>query len=210
MGRLLYGSAVLWLNMPRFYFTLKVAQRRINLLNRCPHLVELVDLPVGTCTILAEWRNELLDNLPRSPPPHPDIVPHRHRLYTDASVKTWRAIIYLDSGEVLITGESWPKGFDYEVNRAEAMAVRLALEKIVVHSSRETCLDIFVDNTSCESALNKRLSKSGGVSTQLREILRQTEKNGICVEAKYVSTLDNPADHISRGKVVDKKIEKVL
>ena len=68
VGRLIYGSAVLRLNMPRFYFALKVAQRRINLLNRCPKLCDRpVALPVVTRSMLAEWRNELLENVPRSP-----------------------------------------------------------------------------------------------------------------------------------------------
>ena len=191
VGRLIYGSAVLRLNMPRFYFALKVAQRRINLLNRCPKLCDRpVALPVVTRSMLAEWRNELLENVPRSPPPHPDVVPHKHRLYTDASVKGWGAIMYLDSGEVLITGEAWPESSSYEVNRAEAAAVRLALEKFSAHCPRGTCLDVFVDNTSCQAALNRRISKSEGVSMELREVLRLTEDKGICVKAAYISTAD--------------------
>ena len=79
-----------------------------------------------------------------------------------------------------------------------------------MHSPKGTCLDIFVDNTSCKAALNRRLS-SEGVSKELKEIIRDTEKRGICVEARYVSTLNNPADHISRGKEVDiKQIEKCV
>ena len=206
VGRLIYGSAVLRLKMPRFYFALKVAQRRINLLNRCPKLCDRpVALPVVTRSMLAEWRNELLENVPRSPPPHPDVVPHKHRLYTDASVKGWGAIMYLDSGEVLITGEAWPESSSYEVNRAEAAAVRLALEKFSAHCPRGTCLDVFVDNTSCQAALNRRISKSEGVSMELREVLRLTEEKGICVKAAYISTDENPADAVSRGKEVEKE-----
>ena len=208
VGRLIYGSAVLRLNMPRFYFALKVAQRRISLLNRCPKLCDRpVALPVVTRSMLAEWRNELLENVPRSPPPHPDVVPHKHRLYTDASVKGWGAIMYLDSGEVLITGEAWPESSSYEVNRAEAAAVRLALEKFSAHCPRGTCLDVFVDNTSCQAALNRRISKSEGVSMELRELLRLTEEKGICVKAAYISTDENPADAVSRGKEIE--MEKV-
>ena len=172
VGRLLYGSAVLRLNMPRFYFAMKVAQRRINLLNRCPYLIDKpVDLPVVTRSTLTEWRNELICNLPRPPPPHPDTVPHHHKLYTDASAKGWGAIIYLDSGEVLITGEAWPKNFKYEVNRAEAMAVRLAIKKFAMHSPKGTCLDIFVDNTSCKAALNRRLSNQTCYALPQRNVL---------------------------------------
>ena len=93
--------------------------------------------------------------------------------------------MYLDSGEVLITGEAWPESSSYEVNRAEAAAVRLALEKFSAHCPRGTCLDVFVDNTSCQAALNRMISKSEGVSMELREVLRLTEEKGICVKAAY-------------------------
>ena len=60
------------------------------------------------------------------------------------------------------TGASWPVGFDYEVNRAETRAVRLAFQKYGHFFNRDTCVDLFVDNTSCLAAINRRMSVQMG------------------------------------------------
>ena len=66
VGRLLYSSAVLGIIIPRFHFAIKIAQRRINLLNRCPWIGRKpVDLPRKTRIILAQWRDEVVRNTPR-------------------------------------------------------------------------------------------------------------------------------------------------
>ena len=113
VGRLLYASAVLGYVIPRFHFTLKIARRRINMLNRNLHLVDKpVPLPKPTRCILAEWRDEVLKNIPIEPPPHPDVVPHTHRLYTDASSKGWGAVLYLDDGGYRLQVTLGPKNLN--------------------------------------------------------------------------------------------------
>ena len=199
VGRLLYASAVLGIVIPRFHFAVKIVQRRINLLNRCPWIGnKSVDLPRKTRIILAQWRDEVVLNTPIKAPLHPDFVPHKHRLYTDASRKGWGGILYLDTGEVLITGKPWEAGTTYEVNNAEATAVRLALEEFGEHFESGTCLDLFVDNTSCKEALNRKTSKSDNIARQLRMVLEEAKRKGICIQARYIASSENPADPISR------------
>ena len=197
--RLMYGSAVLGVIIPKFHFAIKVAQRRINLLNRFPGIANKdVELPWKIRAKLGEWRNELVYNMPRVPLPHPDFAPHKHKLYTDASGKGWGGILYLDSGEVSIVGGAWEPDWQYEVNRAEAMAVRLSLEKFESKLERGTCLELWIDNTSCKAAFNRRICKSDGIAQELSKVLKWAEKRGVCITAQYISTKNNPAHPISR------------
>ena len=200
VGRLLYCSSVVGIIIPKYYFALKICQRRINLLNRMPEMAEeVVDLPNKIRDMLRQWRNELVRNIPVEPLPHPEIAPREHNLYTDASAKGWGGILYLDSGEVIIVGGQWKSSWQYEVNRAEATAVRLSLQKLERHFTRGTCLQLWVDNTSCQAALNRKISKSGGISNQLGKVLQWAKDRGVCIKADYVSTKDNPADPVSRN-----------
>ena len=89
-------------------------------------------------------------------------------------------------------------GTTYEVNNVEATAVRLALEEFGEHFESGTCLDLFVDNTSCKEALNRKTSKSDNIARQLRMVLEEAKRKGICIQARYIASSENPADPISR------------
>ena len=179
VGRLLYASAVLGYVIPRFHFTLKLARRRINMLNRNLLLADkAVPLPKPTRCILASWRDEVLTNVPIEPPPHPDVVPHTHRLYTDASSKGWGAVLYLDDGQVQITGDSWPIDFKYEVNHAEGMAVTNALKDFIHHFDKGTCIDLYIDNASCQGAINRRVANSDNIARELKKVRRHNIQDG--------------------------------
>ena len=200
VGRLLYCSAILGLIIPKYHFVLKICQRRINLLNRVPHMAnQVVDLPYKIRSKLGEWRNKLLENVPVEPSPHPELSPPRHNLYTDASAKGWGAILYLDNGEVCIVGSPWEPGTEYEVNKAEAQAVRLALEKFADKFEPQTCLQLWIDNTSCKAAFNRKICKSDGIAPELCSVLEWAKERHLCIKANYVSTKLNPADHFSRN-----------
>ena len=79
------------------------------------------------------------------------------------------------------------------------MAVRLSLEKFQAKLERGSCVELWIDNTSCEAAINRRMCKSAGIAEELTKVLQRAEKRGICIRAQYVSIRDNPADPISRG-----------
>ena len=75
VGRLMCSSAVLGVIMPKYHFAIKVAQRRINLLNRVPNIGHRkVDLPFKIRAMSGQWRNELATNIPRKPLPHSDFA----------------------------------------------------------------------------------------------------------------------------------------
>ena len=151
-----------------------------------------------TRVILAQWRDDLIKNVPIRAPPHPATAPPRHKLFTDASSKGWGAILYMDSGEVKILGAPWPAEWTYEVNKSEAAAVRFALEEFQKYFEQGTCVQLWIDNTSCRAALNRKICKSDGIAKELKSILQSLKNKGICIQAHYISTKLNPADPISR------------
>ena len=104
----------------------------------------------------------------------------------------------MDYGQVVCAGSRWPPDFEYEVNRAEARAVRLAFEKFGHHFGRDTCVDVFVDNTSCVAALNRKMSNSDGITSELRRLLDYLKRKGLVVKAQYICSKENPADPYSR------------
>ena len=199
VGRLIFASAIMGIPIPQYHLFLKIVRRRINHLNRDPCLLDtVVPLPLRVRVKLTEWRDSLIYCSPVDPVRHPDTVPHQHVLFTDASSTGWGAVLYLDYGKVLCTGASWPEGFKYEVNRAEARAVRLAFEKYGHHFQRDTCVDLFVDNTSCLAAINRKVSGSDGITSELYGLLKYLNRQGIAVQAEYIASKENPADPYSR------------
>ena len=199
VGRLIFASAIMGICMPEYHLELKIVRRRICRLNREPNLLDdKVPLPTSVRIRLMAWRDKLLYRSPVTPPRHPDTVPHQHTLFTDASSVGWGAVLYLDYGPMFCTGAQWPADFNYEVNRAEARAVRLAFEKFQIHFKKDTCVDLFIDNTSCVAAVNRKVSKSNGITEELRRLLHFLNKNGLAVKAEYVRSSENPADHYSR------------
>ena len=158
VGRLIFASAIMGVIIPDFHFELKIIRRRLNRLNREPNFLDdKVPLPTAVRVALMTWRDTLLYKSPVDPPRHPGTVPHRHILFTDASSAGWGAVLYLDYGQMLCTGAQWPTDFQYEVNRAEARAVRLAFEKYDKHLHKDTCADLYVYNASCVAAINRKI-----------------------------------------------------
>ena len=162
-------------------------------------LYELSPLPYAARMDLQEWTQSMVNNTPIYPPPRPDTVPHCHTLFTDASSHGWGAVLYLDHGQVVIAGEKWPDDFDYEVNKAEVRAVSKAFQKFDQYFRGGTCVKLFVDNTSCVSAINRKITSSDGIAEELRKILDFLNRKDMAVDCSYVHTLKNPADALSRG-----------
>ena len=106
--------------------------------------------------------------------------------------------MYCDYGDMLVAGSKWKPNATYEVNKAEAAAVRLALEKFDAHLVKGTCLDLFIDNTSCQAAINRKIAKSDGIAGELVQVLDHSKRKGIRLQATYVKSQENPADPISR------------
>ena len=74
-------------------------------INRNPDLgIKRAMLPAYVGISLTRWNKKLTSNIPVTPLPHPDAVPHNHTLFTDASSKGWGAVLYLDYGQMLCAG----------------------------------------------------------------------------------------------------------
>jgi ribonuclease HI len=205
---MVYASAVLGIALPRYYWALKQVRRRFNALNR--GLVHPDDVPSISTSVkrqLHEWLGRLTANKPVSPLPRLDQEP-RATLYTDASGAGWGAVLFLETGETFVAGEPWPKDFDYEVNRAEARAVRLALEAFKVHFDKNIVIKLKVDNTSVEAAVKKGVARSHGITKELKTIMETGFEHGWKLNVSYVKSAENPADSISRGDFEGKNFKR--
>src|SRR5438105_3158821 len=87
----------------------------------------------------------------------------------------------------------------FDANVAEALALRELMRRFVVPS--ESTLHIVVDNTTLRSAIDKGVSRSGGVSAIVDEL--RHELAGVAIKTSYVSTRLNPADEPSRMRLID-------
>ena len=115
VGRMIYASGILGEPLPEYHMILKIVRRRINALNRNPDLgIKRAMLPAYVGISLTRWNKKLTSNIPVTPLPHPDAVPHNHTLFTDASSKGWGAVLYLDYGQMLCAGDK------YEYDKSES------------------------------------------------------------------------------------------
>ncbi|KAF8275402.1 hypothetical protein TcBrA4_0138350 [Trypanosoma cruzi] len=85
------------------------------------------------------------------------------------------------------------------IMQAEARAVRLALSAFP--AVLPSTMDVWVDNTSLQEAVNKGSSKSHAMTWELRRIYEFVDSRGVQVSFAYVRSAENPADGISRGCV---------
>ena len=78
------------------------------------------------------------------------------------------------------------------------MAVTNALKDFKHHFEKGTCIDLYIDNTSCQGAINKRMANSDNIASELKKVLLMNQNQGICIKARYIRSEDNPADPVSR------------
>ncbi|ESS60654.1 RNA editing complex protein MP90 [Trypanosoma cruzi Dm28c] len=88
-------------------------------------------------------------------------------IITYASLHGWGAVFISDSGDVKIAGGGWRRK-PFLIMQAEARAVRLALSAFSAISP--STMDVWVDNTSLQGAVNKGSSKSHALTWELRRI----------------------------------------
>jgi hypothetical protein len=201
VARLLHASAVLGLDIASKYWELKAVRRRVNALNRgTARESDVVTLSHGVVRRLVRWTGIVLENRAVVPRVHVAHAARTHHLFTDASKEGWGAWLMLETGEVLLAGAPWSRGLHYEVNAAETKAVALATEAFRHHFARGTCVNLHIDNTSALAAVNKRHAGSAGVSKALSRVLYGFRTLGITMHAQYITSKENPADAVSRGR----------
>ncbi|RNF04525.1 target of rapamycin (TOR) kinase 1 [Trypanosoma cruzi] len=85
------------------------------------------------------------------------------------------------------------------IMQAEARAVRLALSAFI--AILPSTMDVWVDNTSLQGAVNKGSSKSHAFTWELQRIYEFLDSRGVRASFGYVRSAEYPADGISRGRV---------
>lgn len=197
LGRLIYASAVAGVPLVRFYFVLKFARRRINLLNRgirAPN--DVVTIPPSVAQALRNWVDDVTSRSvwsPHLPDVLQDVVV---TLFTDASLIGWGAVLICDDGFVAGTGAKW--NAPVEINAAEVAAVGNALWAFARNIPYKARINLRVDNTTALCAMSKGNTGADSIAGILQWIQSFVSCNAWHVVARYVSTKDNIADVWSR------------
>jgi hypothetical protein len=121
LGRLLFGAGVTRTPLAEFYFALKAIRRHFNNCNNgLVTLHEPVQLTQGCAAKLQQLRASVLSTVKiRRVSPGFSL-----KLFTDASLEGWGAVLITDRGRVLVTGEKWgpdDKGADISVLEMRAV-----------------------------------------------------------------------------------------
>ena len=149
-ARLVYGSGVLKINMPRYYWAIKFVRRKLSQLNRGKlNDTTEITLPISVYNDLHMWLNEVRANQWYEYRDHTGGT--EAVLYTDASQAGWGAVLFTPFGKILGTGAPWPQPI--EINRAEATAVYNAFHAFRAQWSAVDTVHLLIDNTSVVAAL---------------------------------------------------------
>lgn len=126
-------------------------------------------------------------------------------IVSDASLSGWGGYVFClaDSSIRFATGKWSPAEKKRPIADLETLAVFNTLVALVPLKAK---CRIFIDNTTTESALNKRRSRSYWVNTHTQLIV---EKWNI-VSASYIPSAKNPADPLSRGQTHPPLIASIL
>lgn len=122
--------------------------------------------------------------------------PMTQKLYTDACLSGWGAVLFSDSGVRVAAGAFPPWLQTPDINELEIAAIANALH---VFDLRDTMLDIVVDNTTALSALRKGLPVNFAHNRALRSLALGLSARDVRVRrAAWIRSGDNPADWLSR------------
>ncbi|RNF24434.1 protein kinase, putative,serine/threonine protein kinase [Trypanosoma cruzi] len=108
------------------------------------------------------------------------------------------AVFIPDSGDVKIPGGRCEKK-PFLIMQADACAVRLALSAF--SAILPSTMDVWVDNTLLQGAVNKGSAKSHAFTWELQRIYEFLDSRGVRASFGYVRSAEYPADGISRGRV---------
>jgi hypothetical protein len=108
IGRLMHASAVMKVNLAKYYYTFKLVRRRMSLLNRGRlSRADQCSLPESAVKELEEWTEACRSSKPRiisrCPP-----TSHRYVLFTDSTMEGWGAV-FVDTHLALVrvAGGRW-------------------------------------------------------------------------------------------------------
>lgn len=198
IGKLRHASAILGIDVARFYMFLKILRRRLSKLNKGDaRRDDAINLPPSAMSNLRVWLDECYLNAPRMI--RPKTEGPRFTLYTDSTLEGFGGVlINRESGEIFIVGAKWPHVAN-DINAAEARTVSTCLQLFRRHFLPGSRISLRIDNTSAGAAAAHKPTKSFQMNEEGRKIVEQLESINVHFQdVRYVSTYDNPADPVSR------------
>ena len=203
VGRLIFCSAPLAINLGRYYFTMKHTTRICNKINNGVIDEETtISLPAALRNSLQKWRDEVhttksyaghdWKNSNNSP---------RCILFTDASLFGWGAYLISSDGSVHIVGGAWNDTSirSGDISWLEGRAVRYAIQAFRGIIMQHKAVDLRIDNTSVVTAMGRGRAKAATVHVEVIEPIEWLRVHGINIYVSYVASTSNLADPISRG-----------
>jgi hypothetical protein len=190
----MYASVIAGILMPKYYYAVKFARRRLNELTRQSKDVgDKLHIPSAMLVLLEAWSAEVSRAQAWSPPLRSTIMDVT--MFTDASLTGWGAVLMGPDG-VFGTGAAWRS--PVEINHAEVDAVYNGLLAYNEKLPKGTHILLYVDNTSAQYGIHKGHSKSQNVSHSLYNLLTLCRDKHWILYPQYIKTSENPADEWSR------------
>ena len=206
VGRLIFAAAVSGTPLGHFYFALKTTRRVFNHLNRG----KLTTSTVVTLDSTTRWLlHDLLHKCTatRTIGTHKAAATGDWRLFSDASVDGWGAVLLAPNGQVFSSGGKWAaKKSSKEIAQLEATAVIRALASFEEKLRGATRLQLVVDNTSVQHGVKRGNARAEDLAPLVADIVAAVATLGCPATVAYVKSLDNPADLPSRATGTHQKI----
>lgn len=191
LSYLIYASSILQVRLGPFYYIFKCIRRRIRSETKRARL-----WPSTQCLWL-QWIDILIANHPSSVLPPTDAAIEA-TLYTDASLSGWGAVLFINNS-VHVLADSWSPHLapSRHINELEAWAIRNALQGFE-HFLANSSITLFVDNTTCVTALQRGLSRNFIVNTVAGWADQFCHRLSARINVSYIASSENLADAPSR------------
>jgi hypothetical protein len=181
-GLLQYVTTITQWEKHQFYYVYKFLRRRVG-----THFDAPANIWPSIRPLLTTWIRMAINCEPRTPTRSADTP---HRLYSDASLDGWGAILFLRDGTIRSTAGTFSELQSHlHINAKEAIAIREGWA-LLGNDLQPHEVELHTDNTTVMYCLRASRSRSYVLSQILTEIPFKS--------AQYISSALNPADFLSR------------
>ena len=208
IGRLVHAAGMLRLPLGQYYYALKWYRRRANAYGRgAIDLNEQRLVPPSVRMKLKQWLHDARRTVTI---PHGGFADNEARLFSDASLHGWGAVLILANGQVFVAAGQWAQRYSSsDINALEAAAAKEAVSAFrltITEGIQQRTIDairIVVDNTSVKSTAMKGSAKEQRQNDAIVQLLSMLNDFRVGISFEYVESHNNPADEVSRGKRVE-------
>ena len=196
VGRLIFAAAVSGTPLGSYFFALKTTRRVFNHLNRGKLETSSV---VSLDRTSRHQLQQLLERCTATRKIANDHATGAWRLYSDASVDGWGAVLLAPNGQVFSCGGKWAAiKSSKEIAQLEATAVIRALASFQDKLRGAARLQLVVDNTSVQHGVKRGNARAPDLAPLVANIVDVVSTLGCPTTVAYVKSQDNPADIPSR------------